>query len=79
MRPVWASGHARRQCPCWHRLPPGNHSETKHDDLQGEEIFQELLAGFGQDGFGVELDAFEFVAAMAEAHNDAVVGFGGDG
>ena len=27
----------------------------------------------------MELDAFEFVAAMAEAHDDAVVGFGGDG
>jgi len=27
----------------------------------------------------VELDAFDFVAAVAEAHDDAVVGFGGDG
>lgn len=26
--------------------------------LQGQEVFQELFAGFGQDGFGVELDAF---------------------
>ena len=33
----------------------------------------------GEDGFGVELDAFEFVAAVADAHDDAVVGFGGDG
>jgi len=27
----------------------------------------------------VELDAFDFVAAVAEAHDDAVAGFGGDG
>ena len=40
---------------------------------------QELLAGFGEDGFGVELDAFDFVAAVTKAHDDAVVGFGGDG
>ena len=26
----------------------------------------------------MELDAFDFVAAVAEAHDDAVVGFGGD-
>jgi hypothetical protein len=47
--------------------------------LEGEEILQELLAGLGQDGFGVELDAFQFVAAVADAHDDAVLGFGGDG
>src|SRR5206468_13120963 len=27
----------------------------------------------------MELDAFDFVAAVAEAHDDAVTGFGGDG
>ena len=27
----------------------------------------------------MELHAFEFVAAMADAHDDAVIGFGGDG
>ena len=27
----------------------------------------------------MELDAFDFVAAMAKAHDDAVIGFGGDG
>ena len=27
----------------------------------------------------MELDAFDFVAAMAKAHDDAVVGLGGDG
>src|SRR5258708_20873884 len=32
-----------------------------------------------EDRFGVELDAFDFVAAVAEAHDDAVVGLGGDG
>jgi len=47
--------------------------------LQGKKILEELLAGIGEDGFGVELDAFEFVAAVAEAHDDAVVGFSGDG
>ena len=27
-------------------------------ELKGEEILEELLAGLGQDGFGVELHAF---------------------
>jgi len=40
---------------------------------------QELFAGFGEDGFRMELDAFDFVAAVPEAHDDAVFGFGGDG
>ena len=40
---------------------------------------EELLAGFGEDGFGVELDAFDFVAAVTKTHDDAVAGFGGDG
>ena len=40
---------------------------------------EELFAAGGEDGFGVELDAFEFGAAVADAHDDAVVGFGGDG
>ena len=48
-------------------------------ELQGQEILQELLAGIGQDGFGVELDAFDFMFFVAESHDDAVVGFGGDG
>ena len=47
--------------------------------LQRKEILEELFAGFGEDGFGVELHAFDFVAAMTEAHDDAVVSFGGDG
>src|SRR5882762_4765444 len=46
--------------------------------LQGQEILEELLAGFGENGFGVELDAFDFVAAVAEGHVDAVIGLGGD-
>jgi len=46
---------------------------------QRQEILEELLTGSGEDGFGVELDAFEFMAAVAEAHDDAVVSFGGDG
>ena|SRR5215467_3159178 len=33
----------------------------------------------GEDGFGVELDAFDFVSAVAQAHDDAVVGFRSDG
>jgi len=40
---------------------------------------EELFAAGGEDGFGVELDAFEFGAAVADAHDDAVGGFGGDG
>jgi hypothetical protein len=37
-----------------------------------------LLAGFGEDGFGVELNALDGEFAVAEAHDDAVLGFGGD-
>src|SRR5580692_8112128 len=47
--------------------------------LKGQEIFEELFAGSSEDGFGMELDAFDFVTAMAEAHDDAVGGFCGDG
>ena len=47
--------------------------------LQAEEVLEELFAAGGQDGLGVELDAFEFGAAVADAHDDAVVSFGGDG
>ena len=47
--------------------------------LQREEVCEELLAGVGEDGLGVELDAFNLVPAVAEAHDDAVIGFGGDG
>ena len=47
--------------------------------LQRQEILQELLAGIGEDGFRVELDALDFVAAVAEAHDDAVVRLGGNG
>jgi len=43
-----------------------------------QKILQELLAGIGEDGFGVELHAFDFVAAVTESHDDAVVGFGRD-
>jgi hypothetical protein len=33
--------------------------------LKGEEVLEELLAAVGKDGFGMELDAFDFVAAVA--------------
>ena len=46
--------------------------------LQGKKILEEVLARVGENGFGVELDAFDFVAAMTEAHDDAVVGLGGN-
>ena len=49
------------------------------DVLEGEEVLEELFAAGGEDGFGVELDAFEFGAAVADAHDDAVGGFGSDG
>src|SRR5580704_1941852 len=52
---------------------------VKFIELQREEVLQELFAAGGEDGFGVELDAFEFRSAVADAHDDAVVGFGGDG
>ena len=46
--------------------------------LQREKILQELLAGVGEDGFGVELDAFDGVLAVAETHDDSVIGLSGD-
>ena len=47
--------------------------------LQRKKILEELFAGIGEDGFRVELDAFDFVAAVAKAHDDAVISLGGDG
>jgi len=47
--------------------------------LKCQEVLEELLTGGGEDGFGVKLDAFDFVAAVAEAHDDTVAGFGSDG
>jgi len=47
--------------------------------LERQKVLEELFAAGGEDGFGVELDAFEFGATVADAHDDAVVGFGGDG
>src|SRR5215472_142103 len=46
--------------------------------LPRQEIGEELLARVGEDRFGVELDAFDFVAAVTEAHDDAVIAFRGD-
>ena len=40
---------------------------------------EELFARGREHRFGVELNAFDFVAAMTETHDDAVTGFGGDG
>src|SRR5437588_12642804 len=42
-------------------------------------MLEELFARVGEDGFGVELHAFDLVAAVTEAHDDAIVGFSGDG
>ena len=60
----------------------GEHRRRREESeliSKAEEILEELFAGCGEDGFRVELDAFDFVAAVAEAHDDAVAGFGGDG
>jgi len=46
--------------------------------LEGEKVLEKLFAGISEDGFGVELHAFDFVAAVTEGHDDAVVGLGGD-
>jgi hypothetical protein len=46
--------------------------------LEREKILKELFAGDSKDRFRMELDPLDFVAAVAHAHNDAVVGFGGD-
>jgi hypothetical protein len=46
--------------------------------LHGEKILQELFAESGEDRLGMELNAFDFVTAMPEAHDDAVAGFGGN-
>src|SRR3990172_8133958 len=39
---------------------------------------QEVLAFAGQDGLGVELHALDAVAAVAQAHDDAVARAGGN-
>ena len=46
--------------------------------LQRQEILEELLAGIGEDGFGVELHAFNFVTAVTQTHDDAAVSLGRD-
>ncbi len=46
--------------------------------LKREEVAEQGEAGGGENGFGVELDAFDGKLAVAEAHDDAVGGFGGD-
>ena len=43
-----------------------------------QEVAEEGETCGGEDGFGVELDAFDGKLAVAEAHDDAVGGFGGD-
>src|SRR5260370_4928411 len=47
--------------------------------LPSQEVLEELFDGIGEDGFGVDLDGFDFVATMAETHDDAVVSLGRDG
>jgi len=42
------------------------HREELRSEAERQEILQELLAGFGEDGFGMELHAFDFVAAVTE-------------
>lgn len=54
-------------------------SQVSGSDLQRQEILQELLTGISEHRFGVELDTFEFVAAVTDTHDDAVFGLGGDG
>src|SRR5256884_763968 len=46
--------------------------------LQRQEIREELLAGVGEDRFRVELNAFDLVAAVAQAPDNAGIGFRGD-
>ena len=46
--------------------------------LQRQEVLEELFAGIGEDGLGMELDALDSVAAVTKAHDDAVVGLRGD-
>jgi hypothetical protein len=41
--------------------------------LQVQEVLDERFAVVGEDGFGVELHAFDGQSAMTEAHDDAVV------
>lgn len=47
--------------------------------LKVKKILEELLTGAGEDRFGMELHAFDFEAAMSQAHDDAVGGLRGDG
>src|SRR5262249_44807772 len=44
-----------------------------------KKILKQLLAGLSEHRLRMELDAFQFAAPVADAHDDAVIGFRGDG
>lgn len=58
---------------------PSRRKLQQNAPLQRKKVLQKLLAGFCEDGFGVELHALDFVLAVPEAHDNAVVGFCSDG
>ena len=43
-----------------------------------EEVFENQFAFFAENGFGVELDTFDWVCSVADTHDFSVVyGYGG--
>ena len=60
------------------KLPAQSFSLTMRDfsrrSLNPQEIRQQLFSGFSEDGFGVELHAFDLLLLVAEAHDESVGG-----
>src|ERR1700722_5557827 len=46
--------------------------------LEIQKIFKQIETGSGEDGLGMKLHAFDAEFAVAQAHDDAVIGFGGN-
>src|SRR5271155_5656151 len=46
--------------------------------LEIQKIFKHIETGSGEDGLGMKLHAFDAEFAVAQAHDDAVIGFGGN-
>ena len=57
---------------------PGGRAQAIEAPVRSEEGAQELVAVLGEDRLGVELDALDVELAVAQAHDHAVVGAGGD-
>src|SRR3546814_14373030 len=70
-RCLWEPEHALRSC-----APTDLGSDLGGGPIQ--EALGEVVAGGGEDRLGVELHALDVELAVAQAHDGAVVGLGGD-